>query len=135
MPRILKIDQFVKDFPSMYGLNADGTSYNIQHDITIEALLSYTESESAEYGKCLEAVWSKIVANKGGIIMASKNGVFFKPIDYEGFIECRPVSDTKIGEPQMLRFKNGDLKEIGKGLINCHPMSFEDMDEIIKQKI
>ena len=135
MSRILKIDQFAKDFPSIYGLSADGTSYNIIQDITIEALLSYRESDSAEYGKCLEAVWTKIVANKGGMIMASKNGVFFKPINYEGYIECRPLSDTKIGEPQMLKFTNKDLEEIGKGLINCHPMSFEDMNKIIKQKI
>ena len=132
MSRILKIDRFIKDFPSKYGLDADGSCYEIKRDMFIEAVLSYIDSESAEYGKCLEEVWSRIIGKKGSIIISSKNGTFIKPIGYDGFIECRPERDTKIGEPPMLKYQIGDLEKIGKDIISCNPMSFEDMHKLLQ---
>lgn len=131
MRKIDKIDQFNQAFPIKYGLDADGACYEVQGDLFIEALLNYEEHDSPAYGKYLEPIWTKILANIGDLILSSKNGTFIKFQDHIGFVECKPVQDTKPGEPPMLRFPKESLKKIGNDLMSSNPMSLEER-ELIK---
>lgn len=135
MSRIIKIDQYTKDFPSKYGLDADGSCYEVQEDFPIEGLLSYNTINSPKYGKILEPLWSKFIAKAKDLIMSSKNGCYIKLSDRDGFVECRPISTTKSGEPQMLAFRKEVLVKIGKDAMNAYPMSFEEREQIIQERV
>lgn len=134
MTRILKIDQYTNDFPSIYGLDADGSCYEIIGGLLLDALLSYKEIESIEHGKYFEPIWTRILTIKGDLILSSKNGAFIKFMDHVGFVPCKPGQETKPGEPPMLGFPPDFIKKIGKDLMNDKPMSFEERNEVIKER-
>jgi hypothetical protein len=130
MSRILKIDDFQKSFPTKYGLEADGSCYGVEDNLEIMVIIGYKDiSDSGSLYKSPE--WKKISCVKGDIIVCTKKGTFFVPIDGQGFVECSPVKPTSSQDLEFNFFPKGSLKKIGKGLVRLHPMPIEDRKEML----
>lgn len=130
MPRILKIDNFQKDFKTEYGLDADGSCYIVKDSFYIEIISSYEIEELGKPQK-VKPVWSKIKLMQNDVISSSIGGCFVQLKDYDGFIECRPENLSKEESPKFDAFPKELLRKIGKDVINCKPMSFEERAKLI----
>ena len=130
MSRILKIDNFQKDFKTEYGLDSDGSCYIVKSPFYIEIISSYEIEELGKPAK-VKPIWSKIKLLQNDVISSSVGGCFVQLKDYDGFIECRPENLSKEGEPKFDRFPKEMLRKIGKDVINSKPMSFEERNKLI----
>jgi hypothetical protein len=130
MSRILKIDQFTKDFPSFYGLEGDGTCYIITSTFNLEILVSYNSKGKIGDVNYLEPKWEQYKGLEGDLITCNKNGCFIEPKSLEYFVECRPSNKTNTGEPNFNKFPIESLKKQGKNLINSFTMGFEERGKI-----
>lgn len=130
MSRILKIDNFEKDFEPKYGLDSGGSCYIIKKSFPLEVISSY-DIEELEEPKKLKPVWSSIKCLEGDIISITKSGSFIQFKDYIGFIECRPENISKKGEPDFDRFPKDMIKKIGKNMIDSKPMTLEERAKLI----
>jgi hypothetical protein len=130
MPRILKIDNFEKDFKPEYGLDSDGSCYIVKSPFYIEIISSYEIEELGTPPK-IKPVWSRIKLMQNDIISVTKSGCFAQLKDYDGFVECKPENLSGEGEPKFDRFPKEMLRKIGKDIINSKPMTFEERGKII----
>lgn len=135
MGRILKIDNFVKDFPSIYGLDADGTCYQVNDSFYVEVLTGYESKGTISGIPYFEPKWTKFVCNKGDVIVASKSGCYIQPKDTEGFMECRPESKSPEGEPKLEAIPKDFLTKIAKDVINTNSLSFSERNKITSSRI
>ncbi len=135
MNRILKIDNFVKDFPSIYGLDADGTCYQVNDSFFLEVLTGYDSKGKISGVNYFEPTWSKFRCDKGDLITVSKSGCFIQPKDSEGFMECRPESLTPEGEPKLEAIPKKFITKIAKDVMDIHSLSFEDRNKIASARI
>jgi hypothetical protein len=132
MTRISKINDFVSDFESKYGLDAGGSCYIVKNDFYLEIISSYEDDKSIEGPlKYINPVWSKIKVTEGDLISVTKNGCFIEIKEVEGFVECRPEPTSKEMEPKLDRFPDDYLEKIGNDIISSKPMSFEERKKII----
>lgn len=131
MERILKIDQFVKSFPSKYGLASDGSYYDVLEDFYCEALISYEKKGKIGEVDYLEPVWQKFKAIKEDTIISSLSGAYLQPKDYEELIEIRPTSFSNEGDPSFDRFNKKILYRIGKDITQKKIMDSESKGKLI----
>jgi hypothetical protein len=134
MNKISRIDNFTADSKSKYGLEAGGTSYMINKDFYIEVLSSYDIEKIGE-PNILKPVWSRIKLINGDIISVTSSGAFLELKDFEGFLECRPESSSKEGEPSFDRFIKENISKIGKDMISSNPMTLEERKKLITSRI
>jgi hypothetical protein len=129
MSRILKIDQFVSSFPSIYGLEC-GFCYEVIDEFEIEILSEYKSNGTIQGLPYLEPVWSTIKSQKEDIISTTKRSCFIMIEGYKGVVECRPKGISKEGEPSFDKFPLNCLKKVGMDVIKISPLSKEDKKEI-----
>ncbi len=134
MTRILKIDNFVKDFPTKYGLDADGSYYEIKEPFEIMIIVNYEDISNQGEIKYKTPKWQKIQVREGDFISCSKNGAFFIPKEKDGFVECTPCKESKQQDISFDTFPKNSLKKIGKDLFKLHPMSFDEREKITISK-
>ncbi len=125
MPRILKIDNFEKEFKPEYGLDSEGSCYIVNSPFYVEIISTYETEELGTPAK-VKPIWTRIKLLQNDIISSTKSGCFLQLKDYDGFIECRPERLSKEGEPSFDRFPKEMLRKIGKDIINSKPMDFEE---------
>jgi hypothetical protein len=130
MPRILKIDNFEKDFKPEYGLDADGSCYLVISSFYLEIISSYETEELGTPPK-IKPVWTRIKLLQNDMISITKAGCFVQLKDYEGFVECMPENLSKEGEPKFDTFPKEMLRKIGKDIIDAKPMTFEERGKLI----
>jgi hypothetical protein len=135
MSRILKIDNFTKDFPSVYGLDADGTCYEVKEPFYLEVIIGYESKGTISGVKYFEPTWSKIKCEKGDLITASKSGCYLQAKGSEGFMECKPVSETPEGSPGLENIPSKFMNKVGKDLMNIRPLSFEERNKITSARL
>ena len=135
MSRILKIDNFAKDFPSVYGLDADGTCYEVKEPFYLEVIIGYESKGTISGVKYFEPTWSKIKCEKGDLITASKSGCYLQAKGSEGFMECKPVSETPEGSPELENIPSKFMNKVGKDLMNIRPLSFEERNKITSARL
>ena len=135
MSRILKIDNFTKDFPSVYGLDADGTCYEVKEPFYLEVIIGYESKGTISRVKYFEPTWSKIKCEKGDLITASKSGCYLQAKGSEGFMECKPVSETPEGSPGLENIPSKFMNKVGKDLMNIRPLSFEERNKITSARL
>ena len=68
MARILKIDNFINDFPSFYGLEGDGACYSVTKPFSIDILISYDVKGKIGDIDYLEPTWSQYQCLEGDLI-------------------------------------------------------------------
>ncbi len=134
MSRILKIDDFEKDFPTKYGLDADGSCYEIESPFEIMIIAGYEDISNQGEIKYKSARWEKAQTGIGDYISCSKNGTFFIPKEKECFVECTPCKESKQQDISFDTFPEKSLKKIGKDLFKLHPMSFDEREKITISK-
>lgn len=134
MNRISKIDNFTSDFKSKYGLEAGGSSYVVKKDLYVEVISSY-EIETIGEPNILKPIWSRIKLIKDDLLSVTSQGVFLELKDFEGFLECRPESSSKDGEPSFDKFDKESISKIGKDMISSNPMTFEERKKLITNRI
>jgi hypothetical protein len=135
MSRILKIDNFTNDFPSVYGLDADGTCYEVKEPFYLEVIIGYESKGTISGVKYFEPKWSKIKCEKGDLITASKSGCYLQAKGSEGFMECKPVSETPEGSPGLENIPSKFMNKVGKDLMNIRPLSFEERNKITSARL
>jgi hypothetical protein len=135
MSRILKIDNFANDFPSVYGLDADGTCYEVKEPFYLEVIIGYESKGTISGVKYFEPTWSKIKCEKGDLITASKSGCYLQAKGSEGFMECKPVSETPEGSPGLENIPSKFMNKVGKDLMNIRPLSFEERNKITSARL
>lgn len=133
MTRISKIDDYKKDFPSIYGIET-GFCYEVIEDFYAEALIEYKESVTILGVKCYEPSWNLINILKGDFLMASKNGLYASLNDFEGIIEIRPKKEIGEQKPSFDFIKEDYLIKIGKDSINLKMMPLEERSKIISTR-
>ena len=126
MSRILKIDDFEESFPTKYGLDADGSCYEIKSPFDIMIIVDYEDLDGQTDTKYKSPKWEKFKTSKGDVILCSKNGSFIFPKDREGFVECTPVKDSNQQDISFDTFPKNSLKKIGKDLFRMHSMPIEE---------
>jgi hypothetical protein len=134
MAKISKIDNFVKDFKSKYGLESEGTSYVVTKEFYVEVISSYKIEKIGE-PPIVKPQWSKIKLEKNDIISVTSSGVFAEIKGFDGFLECKPERYSKEGEPSFDRFEKSNLSKIGKDMITSKPMTFEEREKLIITRI
>lgn len=136
MTKITKIDDFVSDFGSMYGLEAKGNCYLVNSDFYLEIISSYDEDKSIEGDiKYVTPFWSRIKVSDGDLISVTKNGCYLELKDFDGFVECRPEIESKDTEPKFDKFPNEYLDSIGKNILSSKPMSFEERKKVTMSRL
>lgn len=125
MSRILKLDDYEKSSPSIYGLEADGTCYELNSDIKMQVITGYSEPDKTADLKFREPNWESMVAKPGDILVVSNSCCYIIPKGNEGYMECRPEPRGGSQEPSFDRFDTADLTTIGKGLYRCHSLPFD----------
>ncbi len=132
MHRILSIDQFTKDFPSRYGIESKSDCYIVDEPFFLEILLGYQEYANLDGIKLMSPVWKKMIAYEGDVIAVNLLGTYIIPNENNFYIECRPLSKTKVDEPSFDRFSEYPLSKIGKNVMgSVHPMSFSQRKELM----
>ena len=134
MPRILKIDNFIKDFPVSYGLESDGTCYEVTNPFYIEIIEEYKKEGEIQEQPRFAPVWVKISTKEGDLISITESGSFIKLKGFDGFVACRPFNPRPEGEPSFNKFPDGMVEKIGKGLITGNTLSMEDRKNIIIER-
>lgn len=134
MNKISKIDNFTRDFKSKYGLESEGSSYIVKNDFYVDVISSY-EIEEIGNPPLVKPVWSRIKLINGDLISVTSQGVFVELKDFEGFIECRPETTSKEGEPSFDKFERAKLNKIGYDMIESKPMTFEERKKLIINRI
>lgn len=135
MRRILKIDNFVKDFPSKYGLDADGSCYEVIDSFYMEVLTGYELKGTISGIDYFLPTWSRFKCIKGDLISVSKNGCYIQAKDTGGFMECKPESKISGGEPNLVVMPGNFLNKIGKDIMNIHSLSFQERNKIASSRI
>jgi len=130
MERILKIDNFEKNFPTKYGLDSDGSCYEVITPFKIEILSGYTEPANKKGINYRDPIWEDFTTSDGDVILSSKNGAFIILKNSEGYIDCRPARSSNQQEPNMDTFPKDSINKIGKDLYRIRAMSFEDRKKI-----
>ena len=131
MPRILKIDQFVNSFPSLYGLASDGSYYDVIEDFYAEALIDYVKKGETVKIDYLEPIWNKFNILKGDIIVSTKSGVYVQPQGYDTLLEIRPISFYPEGSPSFARFQENMLSKIGKDMTQKKIMDRQTRNKLL----
>jgi hypothetical protein len=135
MSRILKIDNFAKDFPSVYGLDADGSCYEVKESFYLEVITGYESKGTISGVKYFEPTWSKIKCDKGDLISASKSGCYLQAKGTDGFMECRPISEAPEGNPKLENIPLNFVVKTGKDLMNVNSLSFAERNKITSSRL
>jgi hypothetical protein len=131
MSRILKIDNFERDFPTKYGLDADGSCYEVSSPFDIMIIVDYESISGDPKEMYKKPKWEKIQANEGDFIVCNKNGTFIIPKDSDGFIECCPVKTSKQQDLDFDTFPKNSLEKKGKELFKVHSIPFKERQQMI----
>jgi hypothetical protein len=128
MNRILKIDGFQKANPTKYGLDADGSSYEVELPFDLMIITGYEDIDAGFKSgiKYKKEIWEKIQVNPGDVIMCTKSGSFLIPNGVEGFVECSPMKESGPQEPSFDMFPMDKITKIGKNLYRVKPIPFEE---------
>jgi hypothetical protein len=135
MSRILKIDNFAKDFPSIYGLDADGSCYEVKEPLYLEVITGYESKGTISGIPYFEPMWSKIKCDKGDLISASKSGCYLQAKGTEGYMECRPLSEAPEGSPKLENIPQDFITKVGKDLMNINSLSFGERNKITSARL
>ena len=136
MDKILRIQDFQKENPTKYGLDADGSCYEVEYPFDLMVIIGYEDLEAGFNSgmRYKTPKWEKIEASTGDTILCSKNGAFLIPKDIEGFIECSPMKESGSQEPSFDVFPKDKIKKIGKNLFRVKPIPFEDRKKMTLYK-
>lgn len=126
MSTIKKIDDFEKSFPTRYGLDADGSCYEVESPFDIMIIIDYEDMDGQDKTNYKAPKWEKYKTSKGDVISCTKSGSFIIPKDKDGFVECTPLKDSKQQDISFDVFPKESLKKIGKGMFRLHPISFPE---------
>jgi hypothetical protein len=128
MNRILKIEDFQKANLTKYGLDADGSSYEVELPFDLMIITGYEDLDAGFKSgiKYKKEIWEKIQANPGDVIMCTKSGSFLIPKGVEGFVECSPMKESGSQEPSFDVFPMDKIKKIGKNLYRVKSIPFEE---------
>jgi len=132
MSTILKIQDFQKQNPTMYGLDADGSCYDVTAPFDLRIITGYEDLELGFKSgiKYKTPKWEKVEVGIGDSILCSKNGAFMIPKDEQGFIECKPMKKSGSQEPNFDVFPMDKLKKIGKNIFKVKSIPFEDRQKM-----
>jgi hypothetical protein len=126
MRRIEKIDQFIKDNPTKYGLDADGYFFEVKEDFYIECIESYAKEGKMSGIDVLKPIWTKMKAVPGDILVVNRNSSYIIPKGMDDYMECKPLQILKDKDLQDPVYTKDKLIKIGKGVFKSKPMSFKD---------
>ena len=129
MGNILKIDNFSNEFKSKYGLESNGNCYIVKDPFYVEVITFYKKEYSDEIPKLIPS-WTRIKAEKDDLISITNSGCYIEIKGYTGYLECRPEIISKKGSPSFDKFPEQKLEMIGKNLLKCNPMTFEERKNV-----
>jgi hypothetical protein len=134
MNKILKINNFTEESGSRYGLDTGGTCYIVKKPFHAELNVFYNREP---YGKGIKLTpsWAKIKLENGDMISVTDDECYVELKGFNGFLQCRPdglldKKDAKLEEPNFISFPIENLERIGKNILKCKPMAFDDRKNV-----
>lgn len=130
MARVLKLDDFSRDFPSKWGLEANGSCYEVNEPFEIDVIIGYDDAQEGKthYKK---PKWNVYNTQDGDTLVCSQNGVFLVPKDKDLFVECCPKDIQKNKGIGFGTFPMDKLTKIGIGAVRAIPMPFEQREKLV----
>jgi hypothetical protein len=127
-----KIKEYAKASDSKYGLESDGSFYEVINEFYLEVLEGYEKTEEKYSGfNLLKPIWKELKAMKKDLLLISNKSAFIKPDGSSYYIECKPKESKNKETPNLSRFSENNIKKIGKKLERTLLMNKEEIKKII----